>query len=174
MSETATERDGASVRILVTGGTLDKAHDPLTESFGFQSGATHLPRILAEARTEIAVQTLFLKDSAEFTDADRAAIGQAIVAASEDRIVVTHGTSTMGETARALEPVLLAEAPQKTIVLTGAMRPFSFGASDAAFNLGGAVIAAQIAPPGVYAVMNGRIFSAAAVRKNVALGRFDR
>ncbi len=163
------------VRILVTGGTLDKAHDPLTETFGFEAAAaSHLPQILAEARTEAAVETLFLKDSAEFEDADREAIAEAALSAEETALVITHGTSTMGETARFLASRIAEAAREKTVVLTGAMRPFSFGASDASFNLGGAVIAAQILGPGVFAVMNGRVFPADELRKNEALGRFDR
>ena len=164
----------APLRILVTGGTLDKAHDPLTETFGFQSGETHLPQILQEARAETAVQVLFLKDSAEFGDDDRQAIADAVVAAKEERLVLTHGTSTMGDTARFIAPILAEQAPQKTLVMTGAMRPFSFGASDAPFNLGGAVIAARTLSAGVYAVMNGCVFTPGELHKNTAAGRFDR
>lgn len=170
----ADRADAAPVRILITGGTLDKAHDPLTERFGFQTGATHLPTLLEEARADAKFDVLFLKDSAEFSDEDRAAIARAVVAATEERLVLTHGTSTMGDTARFLAPIMEAEAPSKTLVLTGAMRPFSFGRSDAPFNLGGAIVAARLSPPGVYAVMNGRVFTADEVAKNTALGRFDR
>lgn len=167
--------DSAGVRILVTGGTLDKTHDPLTETFGFAAAAeSFVPRILAEARSEAAVETLFFKDSADFTDADREAVWAAARGAPERSIVVTHGTSTMDQTARFLAERLAADGATKTIVLTGAMRPFSFGGSDAPFNLGGAMIAARALDAGVYAVMNGRVFAAAEVRKNAAAGRFDR
>ncbi len=163
-----------SVRILVTGGTLDKEHDPQREALTFPSaGRTHLPRMLEEARCDHpVVDTLMLKDSLEFDDADRARLVEALAAAPETAFVITHGTSTMGETARYLAG-RADRFPAATVVLTGAMRPFSLAASDAAFNLGGAILAAQLAPPGVWGAMNGRLFAAEALRKNVEAGRFD-
>ena len=115
------------------------------------------------------VQLLMLKDSLCFDDADREAIATAVVSAPEISIVITHGTGTMGQTARFLQ----GRAKRKTIVLTGAMRPFSLYASDGEFNLGGAVIAAQILKPGVWGAMNGRLFRAENLNKNVEHGRFD-
>lgn len=129
--------------------------------------------MLEEARCRHpAIEPVLMKDSLEIDAADRARIADAIAAAPETALVVTHGTSTMGETAR----FLAARAERfaaKTVVLTGAMRPFSLAASDASFNLGGAVIAAQTLPAGVWGVMNGRVFPAATLRKNEAAGRFD-
>ena len=75
----------------------------------------------------------------------------------------------MGPTAR----FLAERVTDKTVILTGAMRPHSLGRSDASFNLGGAVIAAQTCPPGVYGVMNGRVFAAKDLDKNRDTGRFD-
>ena len=162
---------GGALRIVVTGGTIDKVHDPRTEGLGFApDGSTHVPELLRIGRCHFpVVELLMLKDSLHFTDADRDRIARAVMAASEPAIVVTHGTGTMGETAR----FLLGRAPGKTVVLTGAMRPFSLYASDGEFNLGGAVIAAQTLDPGVWGVMNGRVFAAADLNKNVAQGRFD-
>ena len=108
-------------------------------------------------------------DSLNMTDTHRQQLAQALAAAPEQAIVVTHGTSTMGATARFLAP----HAGEKTVVLTGAMRPFSLSFSDGPFNLGGAIIAAQTLPAGVYGVMNGRVFPAAALNKNTERGRFD-
>ncbi|MHA6325781.1 asparaginase domain-containing protein [Roseivivax sp. CAU 1753] len=161
------------VRILVTGGTLDKVHDAAGEGLAFaEDGTTHLPEMLRIARCHFpTVETLMLKDSLDFDDADRSAIAEAVLGAPEDAIVITHGTGTMGVTARALAPRLAGHG--KTVVLTGAMRPFSFHASDGDFNLGGAVVAAQILGAGVWGVMNGRVFAAEALDKNVDQGRFD-
>ncbi len=159
------------VRILVTGGTIDKVHDPRGEGLAFASdGATHIPEMLRIGRCHFPlVELLMLKDSLFFDDSDRGAIAAAVARAEELAIVVTHGTGTMGETARYLD----SKTPGKTVVLTGAMRPFSLFASDGEFNLGGAVVAAQILEAGVWGVMNGRVFPAARLGKNVEQGRFD-
>lgn len=159
------------VRIIVTGGTIDKVHDPRSEGLAFaRDGATHVPEMLRIGRCHFpTVSLLMLKDSLDFTDEDRSAIATAVAAAPEPSIVITHGTGTMGETARFLK----GHAQEKTVVLTGAMRPFSLYASDGEFNLGGAVVAAQILSAGVWGVMNGRVFAADALNKNVEQGRFD-
>lgn len=161
----------ADVRILITGGTIDKVHDTKSEGLAFApDGSTHIPEMLQIGRCHFpTVQLLMLKDSLFFDDADREAIAKAVTSAPEDRIVVTHGTGTMGQTARFLD----ARAPGKTVVLTGAMRPFSLYASDGEFNLGGAVVAAQILAPGIWGVMNGRAIPAARLDKNTEKGRFD-
>lgn len=159
------------LRIIVTGGTLDKIHNTFTEGLSFDpEGRTHVPDILLASRCYFpAVQQLSLKDSLDFDDEDRAAIEQAILDAPEQAIVITHGTGTMDQTAQFLDDRSLG----KTVVLTGAMRPYSLGKSDALFNLGGAIIAAQTLPHGVWAIMNGRVFEARNVRKDVLNGRFD-
>ena len=110
------------------------------------------------------------KDSLDFDDGDRNMIASAIADATEKRIVVTHGTGTMGQTARWVADKVDAD---KTVVLTGAMRPYSLSFSDGPFNLGGAIIAAQTLPPGIYGVMNGRVFPADKLDKNTEQGRFD-
>lgn len=160
-----------NVRIVVTGGTIDKVHDTRSEGLSFApDGSTHIPELLRIGRCHFPiVQLLMLKDSLYFDDADREAIAGAAIDAAERSIVITHGTGTMGDTARFLSD----RVQGKTIVLTGAMRPFSLYASDGEFNLGGAVVAAQILPPGVWGVMNGRVFAAENLNKNVEQGRFD-
>lgn len=159
------------LRIIVTGGTIDKVHDTRSEGLSFApDGSTHIPEMLRIGRCQFPViQLLMLKDSLYFDQSDREAIAAAVSDAPETFIVITHGTGTMGETARFLEP----HAGNKTIVLTGAMRPFSLYASDGEFNLGGAVIAAQVLAAGVWGVMNGRVFTADSLNKNVETGRFD-
>lgn len=159
------------VRIVVTGGTIDKVHDMRNEGLGFApDGSTHIPEMLRIGRCDFpVVELIMLKDSLYFDDADRAAILKAVLAAPEEAVIVTHGTGTMGETARFLAP----QIPGKTVVLTGAMRPFSLYASDGEFNLGGAVVAAQVLASGVWGVMNGRVFAADRLNKNTEQGRFD-
>jgi L-asparaginase len=157
------------VRILVTGGTFDKEYDELTGRLDFRK--TQVPEMLrlGRSRVDVAIETLMLIDSLDMTDADRRAVVEACRASPEARIVVTHGTDTMSETARALHEAALG----KTIVLTGAMIPYAFGSSDGLFNLGGALTLAQVLPAGVYVAMNGRVFPGDRVRKNRATGVFE-
>lgn len=159
------------LRIIVTGGTIDKVHDVKTEGLAFApDGSTHVPQMLATGRCRFpVVELLMLKDSLDFDEADRAAIAAAVACAPEHAVVVTHGTGTMGETAR----YLAGRTPDKCVVLTGAMRPFSLSSSDGEFNLGGAVIAAQLLAPGVWGVMNGLVFAAGDLVKDTEAGRFD-
>lgn len=161
----------SEVRILVTGGTLDKVHHPTTESLGFRlDGQSHIEEMLDIGKcTFPGIDVLMLKDSLEFEETDRQLIREKILAVPERHIVVTHGTGTMEVTARYLDDFEI----DKTVVLTGSMRPFSLSNSDANFNLGGAIVAAQILPSGIYGVMNGRTFQARDLRKNIKLGRFD-
>ena len=127
-------------------------------------------QLLAEANVNFAyaIETLLQKDSLDLDDADRALIRRAVKAADEDRIVITHGTDTMVETARALEGI-----DGKTIVLFGAMQPARMRYTDAMYNLGVATAAVQLLPPGVHLAMNGQIFAPDRVRKNRERGRFE-
>lgn len=160
-----------NIRILITGGTLDKVHDTISEGLGFEDKQpTHMDELLRQARTEIKSCDVLMKiDSLDMTDSDREVILQAVQTAPEEAIIITHGTGTMGLTAKYLSHYVA----NKTVVLTGAMRPFSLGQSDAPFNVGGAIIAVQTLPHGVYGVMNGRVFTAGELRKNTQTGRFD-
>lgn len=153
--------------VVTTGGTIDKQYfDALS---AYQVGDSAVPRLLdiARVRRPFRVAELMRKDSLELADADRAAICRAIADAPERRVVVTHGTDTMTATARAL-----ADVAGKTIVLVGALAPARFAESDAAFNLGMAFAAAQLAPAGVWIAMNGTVFDARRVRKDRAAGAF--
>jgi len=159
------------VLIIITGGTLDKVHDTITEGLIFEdNGESQVSDVLRIGRCHYPAQHILLqKDSLDMTNEDRELILQTIVKAEYDRIVITHGTGTLEQTAKYLDGKL----KDKTIILTGTMRPHSLGKSDAGFNLGGALIAAQSLEYGVFAVMNGRIFEAAQVQKNTDVGRFD-
>lgn len=157
------------IRILVTGGTFDKQYDEIRGRLAFTD--THVPEMLrlGRCRVDVAIRTVMLADSLDLTDADRDLIAQNCLQAPETRIVVTHGTDTMVETARAIA----RRVSDRTVVLTGAMVPYAFGSSDGLFNLGSAISFAQVLPPGVYIAMNGRCFPHDAVRKNRETGVFE-
>jgi L-asparaginase len=157
------------IAIFTTGGTIDKVY--FDAKGGFEVGAPMVRQILDNARVagRIPVSELLRKDSLDMTAADRDAICAAVAAADANAVIVTHGTDTMVETARALMAVT-----GKTIVLTGALQPGRFADSDAPFNLGMAMGAVQVLPPGVYIVANGQVFPADRVRKNLELNRFER
>ena len=161
-----------AILILVTGGTFDKRYDELTGRLDF--AATHVPQMLelGRCRIEVEVRTAMMVDSLDMSAADREFVAQQCARAAESRIVVTHGTDTMVETAAALARELAGSG--KTVVLTGAMVPFAFGSSDGLFNLGSALSFVQVLPPGVYVAMNGRCFPWDDCRKNRQLGVFER
>ena len=159
------------IRILITGGTFDKEYDELTGALYFRH--THLPEMLRLGRSklDVEVQTVCMMDSLEMDADHRAQVLEACRESPEGRILVTHGTDTMVETAAVLAQGLAVA--DKTVVLTGAMVPFAFGSSDGLFNLGSALSFVQVLPAGVYIAMNGRCFAWHNVRKNKAEGVFE-
>ena len=158
-----------TIRIFITGGTFDKEYNERNGQLYFKT--SHLPEMLqlGRARLPVEVRTLMMVDSLDMTEEDRQTIARNCRAVPEGRIVITHGTDTMAETAR----VLAQSVPDKTIVITGAMIPYKFGSSDGLFNLGSALAFAQTLPPGVYVAMNGRYFTWDNVRKNRQTGEFE-
>jgi L-asparaginase len=158
-----------SIRVFVTGGTFDKEYDELRGTLFFEE--THIPEMLrlGRCRVDVSVRTLMMIDSLEMTEHDRALVVEQCRRAAEERIVITHGTDTIVETACALA----AGVTGKTVVLTGAMIPYAFGSSDGLFNLGSALSYVQTLPHGVYIAMNGRCFSWDNVRKNRDQGVFE-
>jgi L-asparaginase len=157
------------IRVIVTGGTFDKHYDEIRGELTFKE--SNLPEILKLTRVTIPVEIELnqLIDSLQMQDENRRSVLEACRRAPEDRIVITHGTDTMAETASLIGPVGL----KKTIVLTGAMIPYQVQGSDALFNFGTAFSAVQLLPEGVYIVMNGRVFSWDKVRKNRSIGVFE-
>ena len=157
------------IRILVTGGTFDKTYDEIHGRLAFTD--THLPEMLklGRSRVEVSIRTLMMIDSLEMTPADRELIVRNCAQCAESRIVITHGTDTMVETAAALSQGVSG----KTVVLTGAMIPYAFGSSDGLFNLGSALSFAQVLPPGIYIAMNGQHFPWDRVRKDRQTGVFE-
>lgn len=158
-----------SIRIFITGGTFDKEYNELNGELYFKD--SHLSDLLEMGRNRVTVEirTLMMVDSMEMTDDDRELIAHQCNHSEEDRIIITHGTDTMSNTAQ----FLAQKVKDKTIVLTGAMIPIKFGSSDGLFNLGSALAFVQTLPPGVYVAMNGRYFTADNVRKNKQTGIFE-
>lgn len=157
------------IEIFTTGGTIDKVYFDANSEF--EIGDSPVAELLAESniRDGFSVTGLMRKDSLEMKDEDREAVRAAVSRCSAERILITHGTDTMPDTARALLSVR-----GKTIVLTGAMQPARMRRSDAVFNIGFAWAAVKLLPHGVYIAMNGEVFEAGSVRKNLKAQRFER
>ena len=157
-----------TIRIFVTGGTFDKEYDEIREAFIFKN--THLPEILKVGRSivDVDIRTLMMIDSLQMADEDRQSILRNCQRTKQDKIIVTHGTGTMEDTARVLSTI-----KDKTIVLTGAMIPYAYGSSDGLFNLGAALAFVQALAPGVYVAMNGSYFKWDNVTKNTKTGYFE-
>jgi len=158
-----------SIRIFITGGTFDKEYNEIVGKLFFQD--THLPEMLKLGRCnlDVEIRTLMMIDSLEMGIDERELIVFQCNHADEEKIIITHGTDTMAETAK----VLAEKIKDKTIVLTGAMIPYKFGSSDGLFNLGAALAFAQTLPHGVYIAMNGKCFDWHNVRKNKQTGQFE-
>ncbi|KAA9035827.1 asparaginase [Ginsengibacter hankyongi] len=158
-----------AIRIFITGGTFDKEYNELNGKLYFKD--SHLGDLLEMGRSKVPVEirTLMMVDSLEMTDEDRELIIHQCNNCDETQIVITHGTDTMADTAKALAQ----KVPDKTIILTGAMIPIKFGSSDGLFNLGSALAFAQTLPVGVYVAMNGRYFNWDNVWKNKQTGVFE-
>lgn len=158
-----------AIRIFVTGGTFDKEYNELNGQLFFQDTHLHEMLKLGRCRLDVDIRTLMMIDSLEMTADDRELIVHQCLHAEEDKIVITHGTDTMVETAK----VLAEKIKDKTVVLTGAMIPYKFGSSDGLFNLGSALAFVQTLPKGVYVAMNGKYFLWNNVRKNKQTGQFE-
>ena len=167
----------ADLTLIVTGGTLDKDYDTLTGALTLTQ--THIHQILAQAHLGYSPQVipLMLKDSLDMTDTDRQHLIQACQNTQSQHLVITHGTDTLADSANAClqaqRQAPMAPLAQKTIVFTGAMRPWALGHSDTLFNIGAALTAAQCLPSGVFVCMNGQIFAGDQVQKNTEKGVFE-
>jgi L-asparaginase len=158
------------IQVFVTGGTFDKEYNFITGELYFED--THLKEMFERGRCslDIDVKTLMMLDSMQMTEEDRGIIVHNCARCQDDKIIITHGTDKMVETAKALAAAKI----NKTIVLTGAMVPYAFGtSSDGFFNLGSALAFVQALSPGVYIAMNGRCFHWDKVRKNRSTGFFE-
>jgi L-asparaginase len=158
-----------SVRILVTGGTFDKSYDEIQGQLVFRQSNVAEMLKLGRCSVPVQVTTLMMVDSLHMTDSDRQVILNYCRNCAENKIIITHGTDTMEITARSLGEAQFS----KTIVLTGAMIPYTFGSSDGFFNLGSALAFVQSLQPDVYVAMNGRCFHWQNVTKNKSTGVFE-
>jgi L-asparaginase len=158
-----------SIRIFITGGTFDKEYNELSGKLYFND--THMGQLLdmGRCKLDVEVRTLMMVDSLEMTDSDRELILHQCLACEEDKIILTHGTDTMSDTAK----ILGEKINNKTVIITGAMIPITFGSSDGLFNLGSALAFVQALPHGVYVAMNGKFFNYNNVKKNKQTGLFE-
>ncbi len=156
------------IKLIITGGTIDKSYNMHNGELHFVD--SHIPAMLNEGRcrADLDIDTLMLKDSLDMSESDRLQLLSACLQAAPSKIIITHGTDTMVQSAQ-----LLQQVKDKTIVLTGAMIPYVFDKSDALFNLGSAFTAVQCLPAGVYVAMNGQVFKADDVVKNREEGVFE-
>lgn len=159
----------ADITVLATGGTIDKIY---TIDGQLEIGPSAARRLLEVLTTDltIEVRSVIAKDSLDITDADRQTLADALDDVDTPSVVITHGTDTLTDTAE-----YLSQHPSVTpriIVLTGALQPAAMTVSDAALNLGAALMASQTLDAGVYVCMGGRVFPAGGVRKDASTGRF--
>ncbi len=156
------------VKIFCTGGTIDKVYfDAISE---YQIGDPVVQDILKEALVQFPfdIESILKKDSLDITGDDRDLIYSRVNEEACSHILITHGTDTMIDTAQRLKAI-----KNKTIVLTGAMQPARFRNTDAIFNIGYTIAAAQHLSAGIYLAMNGKIFTPEAVQKNRAAAQFE-
>jgi L-asparaginase len=158
-----------AIRIFITGGTFDKEYNEITGQLYFKDSHLNVLLEMGRSKVPVEIRTLMMVDSLEMTGEDRELIAHQCNQCEEDKIVITHGTDTMSDTAK----MLAQKVKGKTIILTGAMIPIKFGSSDGLFNLGSALAFAQTLAPGVYVAMNGRYFNWDNVRKNKETGMFE-
>ena len=156
------------IQVFTTGGTIDKVYFDARSNF--EVGEPQIVEILREANVTVGyrIETLFRKDSLDLTDADRTLIAERVRETPCRRVLITHGTDTMIQTAQVLQDI-----PEKTIVLVGSLSPARFKRSDAEFNIGFALGVAQALPAGVYIAMNGCLFDPQKVRKNREMNQFE-
>ena len=159
------------IQIFITGGTFDKSYNHISGDLFFEK--THIPEMLerSKCRLNVNVKTLMMIDSLEMTKKDIEKIIDECKKTKSSRIVITHGTDTMVNTAEKIAEKI----KNKTIVLTGAMIPYAFGSSsDGFFNLGSALSFVQTLEKGVYIAINGQYFDFDKVEKNKLKGYFEK
>ena len=158
------------IKIFATGGTFDKEFNEINGELFFKETNLYELLELGRSQLDVKIETLMMIDSLRMSKDDRDYIINKCKNEKTDRIIITHGTDTMVETAK----ILAENIKDKTIILTGAMIPIKFGSSDGLFNLGSALSFVQTLEPGIYITMNGRYFTWNNVHKNKKLGIFER
>lgn len=157
------------ILFIQTGGSIDKDYPRTISGYGFEIGEPAFAGILRKANTafEYEIKSFLKKDSQEITNEDRQKLTEFCMNSSYDKIIITHGTDTMIETAQYLSSV-----KNKTIILTGSFKPEKFKDTDADFNLGTAVGAVQNIPAGVYVAVNGVVYNCEKVMRDNETGQF--
>ena len=158
------------IKLFATGGTFDKEFNEINGNLEFQKTNLYELLELGRCKLDIKIETLMMIDSLKMSEAERSYIVEKCKKENTHKIVITHGTDTIVETAK----MLAKNIQDKTVILTGAMIPINFGSSDGLFNLGSALSFVQILEPGIYITMNGRYFDWDNVKKNKKIGIFER
>ena len=156
------------LEILTTGGTIDKVY--FDKKSNYEVGDPFVEELLHKMNVNISfkVKSLMRIDSLDMTDIHRMEILNYIMNSNSNNFLITHGTDSIVETA-----IYLKKISDKTIVLTGSLKPAIFIDNDAIFNVGSALTSAQILKNGVYIVINGQVFNPDNVRKNLEKNIFD-
>ena len=159
-----------TIKVFAAGGTIDKDYASKAGVYNFEISEPAISDILGNANpnANYEIESLLKKDSLDMTDEDRQIIYDACKSESCSKIIITHGTDTMVETARKLSSI-----KGKVIIIVGASKPAKFLNSDAPFNIGAAFGAVSILNEGVYIAMNGRIYHWDNAIKNNENGRFE-
>ena len=158
------------IKIFATGGTFDKEYNEIEGKLYFKDTQIYELLQMGRSQLNVKIETLMMIDSLEMTSKDRDYIINKCQQENTEKIIITHGTDTMVETAKCIA----SKITNKTIILTGAMIPIKFGSSDGLFNLGSALSFIQVIKPGIYITMNGRYFKWDNVNKNNKLGIFEK
>jgi len=159
-----------NIVFIQTGGTIDKDYPHTTKGWAFEFGDPATNRILEKLNPsfEYTSITAFQKDSLEITADDRALLKELINKQVEDKIIITHGTDTMLDTALYLDNSI----KDKLVIITGAMLPERFTNSDASINLGCAIGAVNILEKGVYITMHGVVKPFNEISRNLETGKY--
>ncbi|WP_422355465.1 asparaginase domain-containing protein [Roseivirga pacifica] len=157
------------ILFIQTGGTIDKDYPKTDKGFAFEITEPAVHRILSRTQPAFTfdVVSLFKKDSQEITNADRAQLKVYLSTRPEQKVVITHGTDTLIQTAK-----FLGTIPGKTIVFTGAFKPERLKDSDADVNLGLALGAINVLEEGTFIAMNGLVMIPENCEKDPVSGQF--
>lgn len=157
------------ITFIQTGGTIDKDYPRTKKGYAFEIGEPGAKRILERLNPsfEYEIISVLKKDSLDITDEDRVKLLETCQQLDSDKIIITHGTDTMVETAK-----VLGEIRNKTIIITGAMRPEMFSNSDAGINLGVAIGAIETVEAGVNIAMHGRVMYWKKCQRNLENGKY--
>ena len=131
------------IKLFATGGTFDKEFNEINGELFFKKTNLYELLDLGRCKLDIKIETLMMIDSLKMSETERNYIVSKCKKEETHKIIITHGTDTIVETAK----ILAESINDKTIILTGAMIPIKFGSSDGLFNLGSALSFVQTLKP---------------------------